>query len=532
MSSYDGTICMNRKLTEEETHELRIKLIPYFTTDGGMGVDDMADFLDYIFTMVSNSKAVEYVVKELDGFCSPETSAKIGKELADSITLFNGASSSGDSNEDKRGSGTSPGKRVVSLKSSAEKGNALTQAGALGASRLGGRGNKKETPKPQKKSPERSEQKQEKKQDAKKEERNRNDRRDSDQKGGRGSRSVQGAAFDRLAKGNDRRDSRGPDHKDVDRRRDDRGDRRGRGRGGDRDRDRDNAPDRTPRRDDRPPRRDDRSPRRDERGSGREDRGEREGRVTPGRGPRDMGGRGHRDMAGRGPREGGRSGGRDGGRGRGGRDDRMSGQRRPRDDLESEPDFVPTEENGGRRFGTPADAHPGRDVPKRPRYEDWYAEGYGYDAYGGGNDHFDGGYGFSPYPAFRGGRGFRGRGRGRGRGGRGFEDGGEAPTETTPPGEGQPMAEDGSGIENVNAHPSPMVQAAFGAFDYGGRGFFRGGRGRGRGRGGRAQVLSMIQSKTWVRKKDDEAGDANANANANANPNGDANGAPSGDTES
>ena len=115
--SYDGTISMNRKLTDEETHELRIKLIPYFTTDGGMGVDDMADFLDYIFTMVSNAKAVEYVVKELDGFCSPETSKKIGKELATSIELYNGTSGGGgDSSEDKRGSGTNPSKRVVSLK--------------------------------------------------------------------------------------------------------------------------------------------------------------------------------------------------------------------------------------------------------------------------------------------------------------------------------------------------------------------------------------------------------------------------------
>ena len=116
--SYDGSISMNRKLTEEETHELRIKLIPYFTTDGGMGVDDMADFLDYIFTMVSNAKAVDYVVKELDGFCSPETSKKIGQELATHISLFNGASSGSvsDSNEDKQGSGSNPGKRVVSLK--------------------------------------------------------------------------------------------------------------------------------------------------------------------------------------------------------------------------------------------------------------------------------------------------------------------------------------------------------------------------------------------------------------------------------
>lgn len=108
---------MNRKLTEEETHELRIKLIPYFTTDGGMGVDDMSDFLDYIFTMVSNAKAVDYVVKELDGFCSPDTSKKIGRELAEHIKLFNGPNDGGDTMEEKQeSSANSQGKRVVSLK--------------------------------------------------------------------------------------------------------------------------------------------------------------------------------------------------------------------------------------------------------------------------------------------------------------------------------------------------------------------------------------------------------------------------------
>ncbi len=113
--TYDGTICMNRKLTDDETHELRIQLIPYFTTDGGMGVDDMSDFLDYIFTMVSNSKGVDYVVKELDGFCSPETSKKIGKELAAHITLFNGTSND-DLQDEKREFNVDQGKRVVSLK--------------------------------------------------------------------------------------------------------------------------------------------------------------------------------------------------------------------------------------------------------------------------------------------------------------------------------------------------------------------------------------------------------------------------------
>lgn len=60
---------------------------------------------------------------------------------------------------------------------------------------------------------------------------------------------------------------------------------------------------------------------------------------------------------------------------------------------------------------------------------------------------------------------------------------------------------------DASEHPSPMVQAAFGGrggFAYRGRGFIRGGRGR--GRGGRAHVVSMIQSRTWVRQKDGGSG--------------------------
>ena len=115
--SYDGTVSLNRKLTEDETRELRITLLPYFTTEGGMGVDDITDFLDYTFTMVSNAKAVDYIVKELDGFCSEEVSKKVGKVLADCITNLN-AGDNGDSNkEEKEEPATDEdGKRVVSLK--------------------------------------------------------------------------------------------------------------------------------------------------------------------------------------------------------------------------------------------------------------------------------------------------------------------------------------------------------------------------------------------------------------------------------
>jgi hypothetical protein len=114
--SYDGTVSMNRKLTEEETRELRITLIPYFTTEGGMGVDDITDFLDYTFTMVSNAKAVDYIVKELDGFCSEEVSKKVGKVLADFITKLNGDDIDSNDQDKEEPATDEDGKRVVSLK--------------------------------------------------------------------------------------------------------------------------------------------------------------------------------------------------------------------------------------------------------------------------------------------------------------------------------------------------------------------------------------------------------------------------------
>ncbi|KAL3908992.1 MAG: hypothetical protein SGARI_002814 [Bacillariaceae sp.] len=66
-----------------------------------------------------------------------------------------------------------------------------------------------------------------------------------------------------------------------------------------------------------------------------------------------------------------------------------------------------------------------------------------------------------------------------------------------------------------------MVQASYsggrGGYGYssGGRGRFGGGRGRGRF-AGRAHVVNMIQSKTWVRKKDDGGGDAGGDSAPNA----------------
>lgn len=91
---YDGSVSLPRKLTEEETRELQIRLLPYFHATGGMGMDDVTDFLDFTFAMVSNSKDVDYIVKELIGmemeFCSPEVAAKVGRAISDYIASLTG----------------------------------------------------------------------------------------------------------------------------------------------------------------------------------------------------------------------------------------------------------------------------------------------------------------------------------------------------------------------------------------------------------------------------------------------------------
>jgi hypothetical protein len=119
MADYDGNALLDRKLTDEELRELKIVLLPYFHTSGGLGDEDITDFLDYTFAMISNSKSAEYVVKELVGmemdFCNEQVAHKVGKEIANFVTTLNGggeddaAAAAGDSSQKSR---------VVSLKAS------------------------------------------------------------------------------------------------------------------------------------------------------------------------------------------------------------------------------------------------------------------------------------------------------------------------------------------------------------------------------------------------------------------------------
>lgn len=89
MSSYDGSVSLPRKLTDEEVKELRISLMPYFhlaENDEEVGPEDITDFLDYAFAMLSNSKSVDYVIEELLGmemtFFSEDVADRIGKEMS------------------------------------------------------------------------------------------------------------------------------------------------------------------------------------------------------------------------------------------------------------------------------------------------------------------------------------------------------------------------------------------------------------------------------------------------------------------
>ena len=87
MSSYDASVALDRKLTAEETRELKISLMPYFvaTGDTEASPEDINDLLDYAFAMVNNQKTVEYVIQELVGmemeFCNATVAEKVGSEL-------------------------------------------------------------------------------------------------------------------------------------------------------------------------------------------------------------------------------------------------------------------------------------------------------------------------------------------------------------------------------------------------------------------------------------------------------------------
>jgi hypothetical protein len=119
MTDYDGTALLDRRLTDEEIRELKIVLLPYFHASGSIGDEDITDFLDYTFAMISNSKPAEYVVTELIGmemdFCNQEVAHKVGKEIANFVIALNGG---GDDAAAAEAGDASQKTRVVSLKAS------------------------------------------------------------------------------------------------------------------------------------------------------------------------------------------------------------------------------------------------------------------------------------------------------------------------------------------------------------------------------------------------------------------------------
>jgi hypothetical protein len=86
--SYDASVALDRKLTPEESRELKILLMPYFhgTGDNEVSPEDINDLLDYAFAMVNNQKSVEYVITELVGmemdFCNSTIAEKVGGQLS------------------------------------------------------------------------------------------------------------------------------------------------------------------------------------------------------------------------------------------------------------------------------------------------------------------------------------------------------------------------------------------------------------------------------------------------------------------
>jgi hypothetical protein len=135
MSDYDGSVAVSRKLTEDEILQLRSACLPLMQqassseeVAAAMGsVDDITDFLDYAFAMISNSKSVDYVVQELIGmemgFCPPAIAKEVGKELAAGIQQIissteteqdDGQEEEGE--EDHQAGAAGGGGRVVSLK--------------------------------------------------------------------------------------------------------------------------------------------------------------------------------------------------------------------------------------------------------------------------------------------------------------------------------------------------------------------------------------------------------------------------------
>lgn len=157
------SISLGRKLTADETTSLQQKLRPLFKNGEE---EDIRDIMDYAITIVANDKDINYMVDEINSmeleFCPPSLVDEMGalvlrfiqgskndnKQSEQSVTQEEIQTSnqnkrkiailkSPDTNASK---GTATGTESMNARSTSNNGgNALSMAGALSASRVGGR---------------------------------------------------------------------------------------------------------------------------------------------------------------------------------------------------------------------------------------------------------------------------------------------------------------------------------------------------------------------------------------------------------
>ncbi len=134
LKSFDPEMKCSRKLTVNESTEFRALLKSKTSLD--------QDVLDYTFAMVSNDKTVGYIVKELVDMELCPNADELGVILSHFLTKLKSQDESTETTDkdisqqqQQDTNQTTEQKKIITLKSTNSKSNALTMAGALGTSR-------------------------------------------------------------------------------------------------------------------------------------------------------------------------------------------------------------------------------------------------------------------------------------------------------------------------------------------------------------------------------------------------------------
>ena len=134
LKSFDPEMKCSRKLTVKESTEFRALLKSKTSLD--------QDVLDYTFAMVSNDKTVGYIVKELVDMELCPNADELGVILSHFLTKLKSQDESTETTDKEISqqqqqdtNQTTEQKKIITLKSTNSKSNALTMAGALGTSR-------------------------------------------------------------------------------------------------------------------------------------------------------------------------------------------------------------------------------------------------------------------------------------------------------------------------------------------------------------------------------------------------------------